>query len=288
MAKKRGLGRGLDALLGIESGGSGVGEPTSSDLSELPVDVIDAGRYQPRRLMSTEKLEELASSIRARGIVQPIVVRAGTTGRYELVAGERRWRAAKMAGLTSIPAVIKNLTDEEAMSIGLIENIQREQLSVIEEAQALDRLVREFELTHQEIAEAIGRSRAGVSNLIRLLDLSHEVRELVEAGKLEMGHARPLLGVAKELQPQIAVHIIEKGLSARQTEVLIKKVKAERAGQKKSKSTKKDPDVALLEVELSELFGSETVVNWNKRGKGSLVINFHSLDELDGIMKRIK
>ena len=288
MAKKRGLGRGLDALLGIESGGSGVGEPTSSDLSELPVDVIDAGRYQPRRLMSTEKLEELASSIRARGIVQPIVVRAGTTGRYELVAGERRWRAAKMAGLTSIPAVIKNLTDEEAMSIGLIENIQREQLSVIEEAQALDRLVREFELTHQEIAEAIGRSRAGVSNLIRLLDLSHEVRELVEAGKLEMGHARPLLGVAKELQPQIAVHIIEKGLSARQTEVLIKKMKAERAGQKKSKSTKKDPDVALLEVELSELFGSETVVNWNKRGKGSLVINFHSLDELDGIMKRIK
>ena len=288
MAKKRGLGRGLDALLGIESGGSGVGEATSSDLSELPVDVIDAGRYQPRRLMSTEKLEELASSIRARGIVQPIVVRAGTTGRYELVAGERRWRAAKMAGLTSIPAVIKNLTDEEAMSIGLIENIQREQLSVIEEAQALDRLVREFELTHQEIAEAIGRSRAGVSNLIRLLDLSHEVRELVEAGKLEMGHARPLLGVAKELQPQIAVHIIEKGLSARQTEVLIKKMKAERAGQKKSKSTKKDPDVALLEVELSELFGSETVVNWNKRGKGSLVINFHSLDELDGIMKRIK
>ena len=238
--------------------------------------------------MSTEKLEELASSIKARGIVQPVVVRASKTGRYELVAGERWWRAAKMAGLTSIPAVIKNLTNEEAMSIGLIENIQREQLSVIEEAQALDRLVREFELTHQEIADVIGRSRAGVSNLIRLLDLSHEVRELVEAGKLEMGHAPAPLGVAKELQPKIAIEIIEKGLSARQTEALIKKVKAERVGQKKAKATEKDPDVALLELELSELFGSETVVNWNKRGKGSLVINFHSLDELDGIMKRIK
>ena len=288
MAKKRGLGRGLDALLGIEPGGSAVGESTPSDLSELSVGVIDAGRYQPRRLMPTEKLEELAASIKARGIVQPIVVRASNSGRYELVAGERRWRAAKMAGLTSIPAVIKNLTNEEAMSIGLIENIQREQLSVIEEAQALDRLVREFELTHQEIADVIGRSRAGVSNLIRLLDLNHEVRELVEAGKLEMGHARPLLGVAKELQPQIATEIIGKGLSVRQTEALIKKVKAERVGQKKAKATEKDPDVALLEVELSELFGSQTLVNWDKRGKGSLVINFHSLDELDGIMKRIK
>jgi len=288
MAKKRGLGRGLDALLGIESGGSDIGASSSPHLSELSLEVIDTGRYQPRRLMPAEKLEELASSIRARGIVQPIVVRATKTGRYELVAGERRWRAAKMAGLTSIPVVIKNLTNEEAMSIGLIENIQREQLSVIEEAQALDRLVREFELTHQEIAEAIGRSRAGVSNLIRLLDLNHEVRELVEAGKLEMGHARPLLGVDKELQPQIAAEIVGKGLSVRQTEALIKKVKAERVGQKKASATKKDPDVASLEVELSELFGSETVVKWNKRGKGSLVINFHSLDELDGIMKRIK
>ena len=288
MTKKRGLGRGLDALLGIESGGSGIGAPTTSDLSELSLEVIDAGRYQPRRLMPTEKLEELASSIRARGIVQPIVVRASKTGRYELVAGERRWRAAKMAGLTSIPAVIKNLTNEEAMSVGLIENIQREQLSVIEEAQALDRLVREFQLTHQEIAEAIGRSRAGVSNLIRLLDLTQEGRELVEEGKLEMGHARPLLGLAKELQSQMALEIVRKGLSVRQTEALIKKIKAKGGEQKKANATKRDPDVALLEVELSELFGSETVVNWNRRGKGSLVINFRSLDELDGIMKRIK
>ena len=288
MAKKRGLGRGLDALLGIEAGESGRNALASSDLSEVPIETIEAGRYHPRRLMSNEKLEELASSIRTRGIVQPVVVRTSKGGRYELVAGERRWSAAKMAGLTTIPAVIKNVSNQEAMSIGLIENIQREQLSVIEEAQALDRLVREFELTHQEIAEAIGRSRASVSNAIRLLDLNPEVRELVEAGQLEMGHARALLGVVKELQAQVAREVILKDLSVRQTEAMIKKIKAQGVRNPKRTASGKDPDVAKLEMELSELLGSEILVKWNNRGAGSLVINFRSLDELEGIMRRLK
>ena len=189
MAKKRGLGRGLDALLGIESLQEDKLDSNSSNLSEIPIEMIETGRYQPRRIMSEEKLEELAASIRVKGIVQPIVVRPSKAGRFELIAGERRWRAAKIAGLGAMPALVKTVSNEEAMSIALIENIQRDQLNSIEEAQALDRLVREFGMTHQEVAVAVGRSRASVSNLMRLLDLDSEVRDKVELGKLEMGHA---------------------------------------------------------------------------------------------------
>ncbi|MEC9248727.1 MAG: ParB/RepB/Spo0J family partition protein [Pseudomonadota bacterium] len=286
MAKKRGLGRGLDALLGIESNQSGAG--ASSNLSDIPIEHIETGRYQPRKVISEEKLQELASSIRLRGVVQPVVVRPSKVGHFELVAGERRWRAAKIAGLKNIPAIIKEVTDEEAMSIGLIENIQREQLGVMEEALALDRLAREFKLTHQEIAEAVGRSRASVSNLIRLLDLSPEVREILEAGKLEMGHARALLGVKNDFQLSIATEILEKELSVRQTEALIKRVKLKGNGRSKSGTSKIDSDVSSLEKNLSEKLGSDIKVKWNKQGKGALIINFRSLDELDGIIRRLK
>ncbi len=287
MAKKRGLGRGLDALLGIESLQEDKLDSNSSNLSEIPIEMIETGRYQPRRIMSEEKLEELAASIRVKGIVQPIVVRPSKAGRFELIAGERRWRAAKIAGLGAMPALVKTVSNEEAMSIALIENIQREQLNSIEEAQALDRLVREFGMTHQEVAVAVGRSRASVSNLMRLLDLDSEVRDKVELGKLEMGHARALLGLPQKLQLEAANKAIENGLSVRQIEELVKRLNVDKTRSKVATKSVVDPDIVSLERNLSEKMGSEIRVKCNKKGQGSIIIGFRSLNELDGIIKRM-
>ncbi|MFP5507147.1 MAG: ParB/RepB/Spo0J family partition protein, partial [Gammaproteobacteria bacterium] len=242
--KKRGLGRGLDALLGGGAKAAPVapapaataaipaGEPVDGSLRKLPVDLIQRGKYQPRHDMHQESLQDLADSIKAQGVVQPIVVRpigpgTGNQTRYEIIAGERRWRAAQLAGLQDIPAVVRDVPDRAAIAMALIENIQRENLNPLEESRALHRLIREFELTHQEAAEAVGRSRAAVSNLLRLLELTEDVKELVEAGKLEMGHARALLALAGAAQTQAARQIVAKGLSVRETERLVKRLQAE-------------------------------------------------------------
>ncbi|MET0010346.1 MAG: ParB/RepB/Spo0J family partition protein, partial [Candidatus Thiodiazotropha sp. 6PLUC4] len=228
-AKKRGLGRGLDALLGgMQSEGEQSGseaatnESKRDNLSRLPVDLIQRGRYQPRREFDPDSLRELADSIAAQGVIQPIIVRAVENERYELIAGERRWRAAQQAGLDEIPVVIKEVTEEAAMAMGLIENIQREDLNPLEEANALSRLLHEFGLTHQEVAKAVGKSRTTVTNLLRLLDLNEEVKSLVESGRIEMGHARSLLGLKGEDQTKAANLVVSQGLSVRETERLVR------------------------------------------------------------------
>lgn len=290
--KKRGLGRGLDALLGIGAeqlaGEEAAAQGADDALRDVPVDLIQRGRYQPRLDIQPEKLEELADSIRAQGIVQPVVVRPlSGGGRFELIAGERRWRAAQLAGLDHVPAVIRDVDDRAAMSIALIENIQREQLNPIEEALALDRLVREFGMTHQAVAEAVGRSRSAVSNLMRLLELDAEVRERVERGELEMGHARALLGLDATLQRDAAARIVDDGLSVRAAEALVRRLRDGQAGTKKAEP-KPDPNVAQLEQSLAERLGASVSIRHGAGGKGSLTIRYGSLDELDGILAHIK
>jgi ParB family transcriptional regulator, chromosome partitioning protein len=302
--KKRGLGRGLDALLGgaaktgpvasapsaALSAGAPAGEPVDGSLRKLPVDLIQRGKYQPRHDMHQESLQDLADSIKAQGVVQPIVVRPvghGSQARYEIIAGERRWRAAQLAGLQEIPAVIRDVPDRAAIAMALIENIQRENLNPLEESRALHRLIQEFELTHQEAAEAVGRSRAAVSNLLRLLELSEDVKELVEAGKLEMGHARALLALAGNVQTQTARQIVAKGLSVRETERLVKRLQAE-AGKPPRPARAVDPDIRRLEQELADRLGAKVVLEQARGGKGRLVIGYNSLDELDGILEKIR
>ncbi len=289
MTKKRGLGRGLDALLG---GGAGL-EPDSlrhdGDLRTLPVDLIQRGRYQPRIDMRADRLQELADSIRAQGVVQPIVVRPIDAGRFEIIAGERRWRATQLAGLHEIPAVVRDVPDQAAMAMALIENIQREELNPMEEAGALQRLVEEFGMTHQQAADAVGRSRAAVSNLLRLLTLKGEVRQLVEAGELEMGHARALLGLEGELQLRAARQVVGKALSVRDTERLVRSLLAEAAaGPKSAEPPREDPDVRRLQDDLSERLGAKVQFQGGRAGRGKLVIHYNSLDELDGILEHIK
>ena len=284
--KKRGLGRGLDALL---SGSTLPSEEVSSgaDLRELPVDLLQPGKYQPRTDMHPESLEELASSIRAQGVVQPIVVRSiNGSGRYEIIAGERRWRAAQMAGLHEIPAVVRNVPDEAAIAMALIENIQRENLNPIEEAIALQRLISEFEMTHQEAAGAVGRSRAAVSNLLRLLTLNDDVRKLVEKGDLEMGHARALLALEGESQSQTAREVAAKGYSVRETEHLVRRLSTAPARPKKPAGTL-DPDIRRLQDEIMEKLATRVAIQHTAKGSGKLVIQYNSLDELDGILKHI-
>jgi len=284
--KKRGLGRGLDALL---SGSALPSEEVSSgaDLRELPVDLLQPGKYQPRTDMHPESLEELASSIRAQGVVQPIVVRSiNGSGRYEIIAGERRWRAAQMAGLHEIPAVIRNVPDEAAIAMALIENIQRENLNPIEEAIALQRLINEFEMTHQEAAGAVGRSRAAVSNLLRLLTLNDDVRKLVEKGDLEMGHARALLALEGENQSQTAREVAAKGYSVRETEHLVRRLNTTPTKPKKPAITL-DPDIRRLQDEIMEKLATRVAIQHTAKGSGKLVIQYNSLDELDGILKHI-
>jgi len=285
--KKRALGRGLDALLG------GAGTPQAdirkdADLCELAVDLLQPGKYQPRTDMHPESLEELANSIRAQGVVQPIVVRELTEGgRYEIIAGERRWRAAQMAGLHEIPAVVRVVPDEAAIAMALIENIQRENLNPVEEANALQRLIDEFEMTHQQAAEAVGRSRAAVSNLLRLLTLNDDVRRLLEHGDLEMGHARALLALAGEGQSQTAREVAAKGYSVRETEQLVRRLLAG-VGKKAAAGKALDPDIKRLQDALGEKLAAKVVFQHGAKGNGKLVIHYNSVDELDGILQRIR
>lgn len=290
MAKKKGLGRGLDALLGDAdmSGVLSVGE--EGDLRQLPLELIRRGRYQPRSALDPQALDEMARSIRAQGVVQPIVVRPLEDGvHYELIAGERRWRGAQSAGLSDIPAVVRDVPDRAALAIALIENVQREDLNPVEEARALRRLTEEFEMTHEAAANAVGRSRAAVTNLLRLLDLNEDVRALLEAGELDMGHARALLALSGEAQSQAARTVASKGLSARETERLVRRLKADRdEGEGARPRRQKDPDVRRMENDLSERLGAVVSIRQGRRGKGKLVIQYTSLDELDGILARIK
>ncbi|MCZ6664169.1 MAG: ParB/RepB/Spo0J family partition protein [Gammaproteobacteria bacterium] len=287
-SKKRGLGRGLDALLGIGAEQLATEEANGEQLKAIPLDLIQRGQFQPRLDIKAESLQELADSIKAQGVVQPVLVRpVGDGGRYELVAGERRWRAAQIAGLNTIPAVIRQVTGAEAMSIALIENIQREQLNPIEEAAALDRLVREFDMTHERVAKSIGRSRAAVSNLLRLLDLESATRELLESGELEMGHARALLGLSALIQVKAARRIVSEGLSVRAAEALVRRLK-ERKHERENTPKKVDPNISQLERSLGERLGADVSIQHRSTGKGSLTIRYGSLDELDGILAHIK
>lgn len=289
--KKRGLGRGLDALLG--SAAVTEQTPQSKDvhgLRELPVDLIQRSRYQPRADFNEEALQELADSIRAQGVIQPVVVRplAGQPNRFELIAGERRWRAAQLAGLHEVPAVVRDVDDQAAMAMALIENIQRQALNPIEEAVALNRLIDEFGLTHEQTADAVGRSRAAVSNMLRLLNLEAEVKAMVEHRELEMGHARALLALRGGPQIKAAQQVASRGLSVRETERLVKKLGNPGAASQSSHADKVDPDTRRLQDELSEKLGAKVLFQPGKSGKGKLVISYNSLDELDGILDHIK
>ncbi|HEX7373653.1 MAG TPA: ParB/RepB/Spo0J family partition protein [Steroidobacteraceae bacterium] len=310
MATKRpSLGRGLEALLGTNKA-SAAAEPTAGteqvstpaprgldeELAKIPVDLLQRGRYQPRLDMRPESLQELADSIRAQGVVQPIVVRplaAQRTGeplRYEIIAGERRWRAAQMAGLHLVPAVIRHVPDEAAVAMSLIENIQRENLNPLEEARALDRLIREFDMTHQQAADAVGRSRASVSNLLRLLELPDEVKSLVEQRQIEMGHARALLGLTGvRQQVEVGALVAKKGLSVRETEALVKKMLTHASEPAKERETeRRDPNITRLEQDLADKLGAKVALQHSGGGRGKLVINYNSLDELDGILAHIQ
>jgi ParB family chromosome partitioning protein len=288
MAKRQNLGRGLDALLGGSFSPTLMENNRDTELRDLPLDLIERGRYQPRIDMDTERLQELAASIRAQGVVQPIVVRPIQQGmRYELIAGERRWRAAQLAGLAEIPAQVRDVPDEAVLAISLIENVQREDLNPIEEANALRRFIDDFGMTHETAAHAVGRSRTAVSNLLRLLELNDEVKELVQGGLLEMGHARALLGLPPEQQSEAAHQVMAKGLSARETERLVAKLKSDSAHPKSARQPQ-DPDVRRLQNELEERLGAKVRIDHQATGKGSLVIRYGSLEELDGILARIR
>ena len=280
--RNRALGRGLDALLGPGSEAGAQGDAGR----EIPVEMIRQSPYQPRRKLDPEALEELTRSVRAHGVVQPVVVRPVGEGRYELVAGERRWRAAQGAGLETVPAVVREVSDEVALSIAIIENIQREDLTPLEEARGVARLVEEFSMTHREVAEAVGRSRPAVSNLLRLLDLNEDVRDRLESGDLEMGHARALLGLAGPAQSEAGRVVVERGLSVRQTEALVRRMLSAPGGGGTEEEAR-DPDIDRLETRLGDLIGSEVSIRHGMRGSGRLVIRYHSLDELDGILERL-
>ena len=287
-AQKRGLGRGLDALLGNLDSKSSAGEANSEDgkLVQLPVDLVVRGKYQPRREMDPAPLQELADSIKAQGVMQPIVVRAIDEQRYEIIAGERRWRATQLAGLSEIPAIVKNVSDESAIAMALIENIQRENLNAIDEAVALHRLQEEFGLTQQQVADAVGKSRAAVANLIRLLALTEDVKNLLSEGLLDMGHARALLALTENQQSQAAKVVVARQLSVRQTEALVRKFLSE--GGKEKTAPKVDPDIKHLEHKLSDQLGSSVTIQHGAKGKGKLVISYGSTQELEGILAHIK
>jgi ParB family chromosome partitioning protein len=306
--KKPPLGRGLDALLGqlaatrpppaAPTAAASATPPAQDELRHLPLDVLQRGRYQPRIDLRTESLQELADSMRSQGVIQPIVVRplpglGGTAQRYEIIAGERRWRAAQLANLSNIPAVVRHVPDDAAIAMALIENIQRENLNPLEEARALDRLIREFNVTHQQAADAVGRSRATVSNLLRLLELSPETAKLVEERAIEMGHARALLGLPdKRKQSEVAALIARKGISVRETEALVRRMMqppAERDSDSAGATGHKDPNILSLQNDLSAKLGATVDIQHSRaRGKGKVVISYNSLDELDGILDHMK
>ena len=284
--KKRGLGRGLDALLSGSMSAAVDVDPKSADLREVPVDLLQPGKYQPRTDMHPESLEELANSIKAQGVVQPIVIRPIGGGRYEIIAGERRWRATQIAGLHQIPAVVRDVPDEAAIAMALIENIQRENLNPIEEAIALQRLIDEFEMTHQQAAGAVGRSRAAVSNLLRLLTLNDDVRKMLEHGDLEMGHARALLALDGNSQSEAAREVAAKGYSVRETEQLVRRL-SDPSSKAKKPGKSLDPDIKRLQDELADKLAAKVLFQHAAKGNGKLVIHYNSLDELDGILEHI-
>ena len=287
-AKKKGLGRGLTALLGNSDVETIIEAKNDDELRNIDVDLIERGPWQPREHFDEEALQELADSIATQGVVQPIVVRkrtqAGGQDRYEIVAGERRWRASQRAGLSQVPAVIKAFDDQTAAAVSLIENIQRENLNPLEESSALKRLVDEFEMTHQQVADTVARSRASVSNLLRLQDLNPDVKTLLAMRDIEMGHARALLAIDGMEQSSVAKDVARKGLSVRETEALIRKICAPA---KKSKTIRKDPDIVKLEERLTESLGAQVRIKQKAKGKGSLEISYTSLDVLDGILSKI-
>ncbi|MDQ2994581.1 MAG: ParB/RepB/Spo0J family partition protein [Pseudomonadota bacterium] len=285
--KKRGLGRGLNDL-GLNELLSSVNTAIpkmAEELRRLPVEYLQASQYQPRKDFDPEHLQELADSIRAQGIIQPILARKITHNRYEIIAGERRWRAAQLAGLQEVPVVIRDINDDAAVAMALIENIQREDLNAIEEAHALQRLIDEFSMTHAQVSEAVGKSRASVTNLLRLLQLHDDVKTMVERGDLEMGHARAMLSLSDDLQIKAAQVVISQGLSVRETESYIRRLQQPANVAAAPRSI--DPDTLRLQNTLSDKFGAPVKISHQSSGKGKLTINYHSLDELDGILQQI-
>lgn len=280
MVKLKGLGRGLDALLAVA-------DAAEDRLQTLPVDHIRPGKYQPRSHMNEEALQELAASIRAQGVIQPVVVREVGVGDYELIAGERRWRASQLAGLTELPAVIKSVPDEAALAMALIENIQRQELDPIEEAAGLKRLIDEFKLTHDAAADAVGRSRSAVSNLLRLLQLAEPVQDMLHQGSLEMGHARALLSLPVLEQVELAQQIAAQGWSVREVERRVQRL-LDGDVAKKPAAREQDPDVLRLSERLSEQLGARVSIRHKAGGKGSMTIDYSSLDELDGLLARFR
>lgn len=299
MSGKKKLGRGLDKLLGgiaakataaeaLASAQTSKSGLVDSELRHIPIDLIQRGKYQPRTEMHEEALQELADSIRVQGVMQPIVVRPLEGGdRFEIIAGERRWRATQIAGLDTIPAVIRIVGDESAIAMALIENIQRENLNPIEEAMALKRLQEEFSLTQQEVAEAVGKSRTTITNLLRLMSLNHDVRVMLERGDIEMGHAKALLGLQPEQQSDASKAVAGKGLSVRQTEALVRKL-LENSPLQQQKPVREDPDIVRLQKSLSERIGAKVEIQHSNKGSGKLTLRYNSLDELDGILAHIK
>lgn len=300
--KKKGLGRGLDALLGagrppmvavstaVDGASASVDSAAGGEpITRLPVGRIRPGRYQPRHDFDPDALRELADSILAQGVIQPIVVRPLAGDGYEIIAGERRWRACQQAGLPEIPVVVRAVDEQAAMAIGLIENIQRADLNPLEEAGALERLLKEFSLTHQQIADALGKSRSMVTNLLRLLDLNPDVRAYLEKGLLEMGHARALLGLRDHDQSGAAVQVVRGGLSVRETERLVRRIQqsGETSGTPGHKA-ELDPNIRRLQTDLTDKLGARVQIQQGNRGAGKLVIAYNSLDELDGILAHIK
>lgn len=301
-AKKRGLGRGLDALLGgsakevrpiEETTQTTEDSPAGQSLKTLPIDLIQRGKYQPRRNFDQDKLQELADSIAAQGIIQPIVVRPVEDGRYEIIAGERRWRASQLASLQEIPVVIHEVDDQAAMAMALIENIQRDDLNPLEEANALHRLLNEFGLTHQQIAKAVGKSRTSVTNFLRLLELAEPVKKMLELRQLDMGHAKAILGLKESDQQKAAKQVFDQGLSVRETEKLVRRMQGisetdQKPASQKATKTKMNPDVLRLQNSLADKLGAKVEIKQSASGKGQLVIGYNSLDELDGIIDHIQ
>jgi ParB family chromosome partitioning protein len=279
--KPKGLGRGLDALLDVDSEA-----PARESVATVGIDRIQPGRYQPRTKMDGESLNELAASIRAQGLIQPVLVRPAGADRYELIAGERRWRAARIAGLVEVPVVVRDVPDQAALAMSLIENIQREDLNPLEEAQGVQRLVSEFRLTHQEAADAIGRSRAATTNLLRLLNLPQSVQSLVFDGALDMGHARALLALEGELQATTARKVAEKGLSVRETESLVNELLHPKARMPRPKA-RTSRDIQRLEEEVSEKLGTTVEIKSGKKGSGRLVVQYMSHEHLDDLLSKL-
>jgi ParB family chromosome partitioning protein len=279
-SKQRGLGRGLDALLAANN------TPESQRQDMLAVGALQPGKYQPRTRMDPGSLEELAASIKAQGLIQPISVRPVDSGRYEIIAGERRWRAAQIAGLAEVPVLIRDIPDDAALAMSLIENIQREDLNPLEEAAGIQRLIDEFEMTHQQAADAVGRSRSAASNLLRLLQLAKPAQDMLMAGDIEMGHARSLLPLSKSEQGRIAALVADKGYSVRETERLV--ARELNPPVKKGADKKPDRDLLRLEEDLSDRLGATVKISANRKGGGSLTIRFGSLDQLDGLLARFE